>query len=118
MSRSDQALACVVAWGLALVLLAVVWIRSPFTGPGPMFLGWSSAALVLTAGTVAWLNRLGDRHVPRGSALLSFVALAWVAAAWASMTTLGAELALDGLILRRPGIRAVGVGRQPQPQQA
>jgi hypothetical protein len=91
-----------------LVLLAAAWIVSPVAGVGPSFLAWSVPA----AATLWWswrsLDRLGVRQVPRGPGILAAVVTLWLLAAWLAAADLGAEMALDGLILRRPTERFLG----------
>ena len=109
MSRSRQALAMMLAWVGALVLLAVSWVWSPFTGTGLMFIVWSVPVAGLTVGTLVWLDRVGVRHVPRGMAVRGAVVMFWLTAAWLATSGMGLEMALDGLILRDPTLRASGV---------
>lgn len=99
------------AWGALLALLAALWIRTPFSGPGPMFVAWSVPALVLTLLSARWLRGLGVRQVrvtgPRVAAVLALWAVAALAALL--LADLAAELVLDGFVLRRPLRRAGGL---------
>lgn len=100
------------AWTGALILLAAVWIRSPFTGPGPMFLAWSAVAFPLTLWSWSRFRRWGVRQAPRSGGAVVAVAVAWAVVATAALSGRPAIWALDGLILRQPGLRAAGVGLQ------
>lgn len=100
------------AWTGALVVLAAVWIRSPFTGPGPMFLAWSAAALPLLVWSWSRFRRWGVKQAPRSRAALLAVAVAWVGVALAARSGQPAVWALDGMILRQGGLRALGLGLQ------
>ena len=98
-------------WAAMLALLAALWIRTPLSGPGAMFLGWSAPALALTAFSAWWLRRLALPQVRVSAARLGTLLALWTGAAAAALllTDVAAELALDGLILRRPLERAAGV---------
>lgn len=109
MSARTQVGVVLAGWVSALLILAALWVRSPWTGPGPMFLGWSAPAALLFGGTWTWLGRIGVTQVPRGRALLTTVALMWAAAAWLAASGIGTEMVLDADILRRPFERRVGV---------
>lgn len=93
------------AWGAALALLAWLWIRSPLAGSATMIAVWSAPALPLLLVTWWWLRKLEVRQVPTGGAVVVGILLAWAAAGLLAWSGLGAEWALDGLILRRPGLR-------------
>jgi hypothetical protein len=106
------ALGLAAGWAATLTLLAGLWIGTPLSGPGPMFVLWSLPALALAAFTAWWLRRLAlaQLRVTRGR--LAALALLWLVAAVAALllTDAAAELALDGFILRRPLLRAAGLG--------
>ena len=110
-ARVATAVGFLAAWIAALALLAVLWIRTPLSGPGPMFAIWSAPALVLAAVTARWLRRLALPQIRVTPARLLVLALLWgiAAAAGLLLTTTAAELALDGFILRRPLLRAAGL---------
>jgi hypothetical protein len=73
-----------------------------------MFLGWTALALPLVVGTWRWLDRIGDRHVPRGRGMVAILAVGWAVALWAALSGVAALWRLDGMILR-DGLRE-GVG--------
>jgi hypothetical protein len=106
------ALGVTAAWAAALALLGALWIRTPLSGPGPMFALWSLPAAALAALTVRWLRRLALPQVRVTRARLATLAALWTAAAAAALllTDFAAELALDGFILRRPLTRAAALG--------
>ncbi|HEX9884844.1 MAG TPA: hypothetical protein VGA70_00075 [Longimicrobiales bacterium] len=103
-----QAVGLAVLWGGLLILLAVLWVQSPFTGSASMFLGWTLPGAALLAGTWFWLEARKIRNVPRGRWPMGTVAAAWILTAWVVLAGVGPELALDGLILRDPARRALG----------
>lgn len=105
-SRSSVVLA--VLWGGALVLLTGLWVRSPFTGPESMFLVWSLAAAPLLAWSWIRFRRWDVRLLPRGAAFLAGVAVAWAGVAVAASSGIGAEMALDGLVMRNGLQRGTG----------
>lgn len=95
-------------WGGLLLLLAALWVRSPFLGSGAMFLAWSLPAAALVVGTRLWLDRREVRQVPRGPVILTALVLVWGATAFVVLASTGPELALDGLILRNGPRYALG----------
>jgi hypothetical protein len=106
------ALGVTAAWAAALALLAALWIRTPLSGPGPMFVVWSLPTAALAALTARWLRRLGLPQVRvTKTRLVTLVALWTIAAAAALLLVdFAAELALDGFILRQPLTRAAALG--------
>ena len=109
MSRRHQAFVMVLAWAGVLIMLAIAWVQSPFTGPGPMFVVWSVPAAGLTIGTLVWLDRLEVRHVPRGPRVRVGIVALWLVAAWLVVSGIGSEMALDGRIMRAPTFRSMGI---------
>lgn len=109
MSPGARTTALASLWGGMLVLLAVAWIVSPAAGAGPSFLAWSVPAVAALWWTWRSLDRLGVHQVPRGPRLLVAVVALWVVSAWLANGDLGVEMALDGVILRRPALRFVGL---------
>ena len=105
------ALMVTAGWAAALTLLAALWIGTPFSGPGRMFLIWSIPTLALTAFTIRWLRGLALPQVRVTRAKLVLIAALWAIAATAALllAEAGAELALDGFVLRRPLLHAVGL---------
>lgn len=95
-------------WGVALVLLTVLWVRSPFTGPGSMFLVWSLVAAPLLAWSWNRFRRWDVRLLPRDAAFLAGVAVAWAGVAAAAGSGIGAEMVLDGLVMRNGLQHAAG----------
>jgi hypothetical protein len=77
-----------------------------------MFVVWSLPALLLTAFSAWWLRRLALPQVRVTRGRLTALASLWLVAAAAALLIgdAAAELALDGLILRRPADRAIGLG--------
>lgn len=106
--RALPATALAGAWTAALVVLAVLWVRSPYTGPGYMFVLWSAVALPLTV--LSWLRFRSwrVRQVPRSTTFLATTILFWTAVAVLSASGVGAEMALDALIMRETGMRSLG----------
>src|SRR5690606_31804970 len=105
-----HAVALAASWAAALALLAGLCARTPLSGPGPMFVAWSVPASALTALSVRWLRRLGLAQVPVTRGGLVAIGVAWAAAAGTLLLTgQAAEIALDGLVLRRPLLRAGGL---------
>jgi hypothetical protein len=98
-------------WAAALTLLAVLWIRTPLSGPGSMFVLWSAPTLALTAFSAWWLRRLALPQVRVTRSRLAALGALWAAAAAAALllNDRAAELALDGFILRRPLLRTAGL---------
>ncbi len=99
-----------IAWAGALALLAALWVRSPISGPGRMFVAWSVPALALTLFTSWWLGQLTLVRLRPSRALMGAVIGLWASATVITLAGAGAEWALDGFILRRPLQRAVGIG--------
>lgn len=106
------AIALAAVWTGALIVLAALWIRSPFTGPGPMFLAWSALAFPLSVWSWARFRRWNVRQTPRGAGALVGLGTVWILVAATSLSLRPALWALDGLILRQPALRAVGMGLQ------
>lgn len=100
------------AWASALVVLAGLWIRSPFTGPGPMFLAWTVVAAPLAAWSWNRFRLWNVRQVPRSVLFLTGLAVAWAAVAALAASELAAEMALDGLVMRNAPQRLIGRGLQ------
>lgn len=96
------------AWAAALALLALRWVRTPLSGPGPMFAVWSVPALALAVVTWNWLRRLQIRQLPVGRGTLVLIVVLWAGAGAIALTGAGAEWVMDGLILRRPVQRITG----------
>jgi hypothetical protein len=107
--REVQAWTFVLAWIGALIGLAVLWVGSPWTGPGPMFLSWSAPASLLFIVTWIWLGRLAIPEVPRGVSMLVTIVIVWTACVWLLGTGVAAEMALDADILRQPIRRQVAL---------
>ncbi len=97
------------AWAATLALLAVEWTRTPLSGPGPAFLIWSLPALPLALLTWRWLRRLALGRLEVGTGALVLILLGWAAIGAATAAGLGAEWVLDGIVLRNPLQRAVGL---------
>src|SRR5690606_3358264 len=87
-----EATALAAGWAAALALLAALWVASPFSGPGSMFLLWSLPALALAAYTVVWLRRLRLRQLPLGPVLLAVVGLLWLGALWVAASGTGGAM--------------------------
>jgi len=100
------------AWAVGLVLLATLWIRSPFTGPGPMFVLWSAVGAPLAAGSWSRFRAWGIRQLPRSSLFLVALAVFWAGAAWVAVSPLPGIWSMDGVILRNPGLRTIGTTLQ------
>jgi hypothetical protein len=104
------ALGLTAGWAAALALLAGLWIRTPLSGPGPMFVAWSVPALALAVFSAWWLRRLALAQVRVTPGRVAALAVLWLLAVVALLLTdAAAELALDGFILRRPLLRAAGL---------
>ncbi len=112
MSPRGQASGLLLAWIGALIGLSVLWVRSPWTGPGPMFLSWSGPAAALFASTWIWLGRLAIEQVPRGRFVLMTVLILWAVCGWLAVSGVAAEMVLDADILRQSFRRRVGIGLQ------
>jgi len=97
-------------WVVVLLVLAALWVRSPFSGPGRMFLLWSAAAVPLTLWSWSRFRAWGVRQVPGSPGFLLGLALAWALLAAVSVSTIPAIMAMDGLILRRDVLRWTGKG--------
>lgn len=109
MSRSAaQATAVAATWTLMLVALSLVWIRSPFLGPGTAFGVWSAPAAMATTATWWWLRKQSIPQIPRSPLLAALIALAWLITLAIALNDVGALLALDGLIMRRSDLRLAG----------
>lgn len=109
MSRSvAEATAVAATWTVMLVALALVWIRSPFLGPGTAFAIWSAPAAIAAAATWWWLRTQSIPQIPRSASLVALIALAWLIVLTLAQNDLGARLALDGLIMRRNDLRLAG----------
>lgn len=104
-STPGAAVAFAAAWGMALALLAYLWVMSPHGSPGAMFLTWSVPAVILFLVTWEWLRRVGIRQVPTGAGVVVAVLLLWTGLAALAWSGQGPEWALDGLILRKPLLR-------------
>src|SRR5680860_1151150 len=109
MSRSAaQATAVAATWTLMLVALSLVWIWSPFLGPGTAFGLWSAPAAMATTATWWWLRKQSIPQIPRCPLLAALIALAWLITLAIALNDLGARLALDELIMRRNDLRLAG----------
>jgi len=109
MSRSAaQATTVVATWTLMLVALSLVWIRSPFLGPGTAFGLWSVPAAMATTATWWWLRKQSIPQIPQSPLLAALIALAWLITLAIALNDVGARLALDGLIMRRNDLRLAG----------
>jgi len=106
--RRRTATTLAATWTLLLVALAGLWVRSPFLGPGPAFAAWSGPAASVALISWIWLRRQAIPQIPLSGALLGVVVLAWAGTLGLATSDLGARLALDGLIMRRDGIRMLG----------
>jgi hypothetical protein len=95
-------------WTLLLVGLATLWIRSPFLGTGIAFTAWSAPAAVGSALSWWWLREQSIEQIPMTGWTLSVVVLLWLTALMIALSGIGAQLALDGLIMRRPALRLAG----------
>lgn len=95
-------------WGIVLLWLAYLWIRSPFLGGWLLFGNWSLMAIPL--GIASWIvlrRALPGLRVP--TLALVAVGLAWIGAGWVAWSGIGPEWMLDGFILRDPLRRWGGV---------
>lgn len=90
------------------MLLAGLWVRSPFTGPGTMFMAWSVAAAPLLAWSWSRFRRWRVRQLPTSAASLAAVALVWAVMVALAGSGVGAEMALDGLVMRNALQRVTG----------
>lgn len=97
-----------IAWTLLLALLAALWVWSPFLGEGTSFIVWSPLAMALAAWTVRWLRARRIEQIPSSRLLWIAVGVGWVLALLGASTDLGRRLALDGLIMREPGVQLAG----------
>lgn len=95
-------------WILLLLVLAALWVQSPFSGPGRMFLLWSAAAIPLTVWSWTRFRAWGVRQVPGSPRFLVGLAVAWALLAAVSLSTIPGIMAMDGLILRRGLLRWTG----------
>ena len=104
------ALGLVAGWASALALLAALWVRTPLSGPGTMFVAWSGPTLLLTALSAAWLRRLAIPQIRVTRGRIAALGVGWALAAVAALSfgDAAAEWALDGFILRRPFLRTAG----------
>ena len=107
--RTAPATRLALAWTGLLVTLAVLWVRSPFMGERAAFLIWSGPAAVLMALSVRWFRARGIREIPDGPWLWTSVGVAWLLALWLTVSDVGRILALDGLMLRDPLLRRLGL---------
>lgn len=105
---SRQATALALVWAITLVVLAALWVRSPFLGERAAFVIWSGPAAVLLVATARWIRTKGIQEVPDGPLSRLTVGVLWLVALWLTATDLGRSLALDGLIMREPGLRLFG----------
>lgn len=109
MSRSAaQATAVTGTWVLMLIALSLVWIRSPFLGPGAAFALWSIPAAVVVAATYGWLRRQDIPEIPRSPWLIALIGVAWVMTLVIAYDETGARLTLDGIIMRRGDLHLAG----------
>ena len=109
MSRSaSAATAFVVTWTVTLVALAFLWSRTPFLGTGLAYTIWSIPAVIVTTVTWRWIRERAIAQIPHGPWLLSTVILAWLVTLGLALSGIGADLALDGLILRQNVLRHAG----------
>lgn len=102
------ATALVVLWTVLLLLLAYLWVQSPFTGPGPMFQVWSLVAVPLVVWSWSRARRWEVRQVPRSTTFLLALGLVWIGFGMLSGAAFPGVMALDGLLLREPMIRWTG----------
>lgn len=108
LARATPATLLALAWTLLLASLAALWVWSPFLGEGASFIAWSPPAMALTAWTVRWLRARRIEQVPSSLGVWSAIGIGWILALLAASTDLGRRLALDGLIMREPGVRLTG----------
>ena len=106
--RSTPATLLALGWTLLLASLATLWVWSPFLGEGTSFIAWSPPAMALTLWTVRWLRARRIEEVPSSRLVWITVGAGWMLALLAASTDLGRRLALDGLIMREPGIQLAG----------
>jgi hypothetical protein len=97
-----------VAWTLALVSLAALWVRSPFLGTGTSFAVWSVPTALLAVTSWRWFRARRIEQIPAHPALAIAVGVAWTLALALAASDLGDRLTLDGLIMRQPTVRAAG----------
>lgn len=97
-------------WVVLLLVLAALWVQSPFSGPGRMFLFWSAAAVPLTVWSWSRFRAWGVRQVPGSPGFLLGLAVAWALLAAVSVSTIPGIMAMDGLILRNGLLRWTGKG--------
>lgn len=95
-------------WTICLVVLAALWIQTPFSGPGRMFLLWTVATVPLVSWSWSRFRRWGIRQVPRSALFLAGLAVVWAGVAWLADATFPGIWAMDGLIMREPLLRAAG----------
>jgi hypothetical protein len=109
MSRSTApATGFIVAWTSLLIGLAILWTRTPFLGTGVPYMIWSIPAVVVTVITWRWIRRRSIAEIPQSAWLLSAMMLLWLITIGLALSGIGADLALDGLILRRRTLRYTG----------
>lgn len=97
-----------VCWVILLAALAGLWVWSPFLGEGTAFVVWSGPAAVLVVVSVRWFRARAIEQIPDGRLLWAGVAVGWLVALALTASEIGRRLALDGLIMRQPGVRRVG----------
>lgn len=104
-----------VGWAALLTGLAALWVRSPFLGSGTAFVVWSLPAAVAAAITWRWLRARDIAEVPLTPGVLGAVFALWSAALALAVSDVGAVLALDGLLLRRPWLERLGAAARWAP---
>lgn len=95
-------------WALLLVVLAALWIRSPFLGAGTAFAVWSVPAALGSLASWTWLRRRAIEQIPLSRGLFATVVALWVGALLLGFTGIGDQWALDGLIMRQELLRISG----------
>ena len=110
MSDVDRMTTLASGWALALAVLAFAWARTPLVGSGPAFLAWSVPALVLAALSWSWLRRAELPALRLTASQAAGGVVVWAALLAVTLGGVGAEWALDGLILRNTPQRLAGLG--------
>lgn len=110
--RAVPAIVLATAWAAGLILLAIAWTRSPFTGPGPMFVAWSVVGIPLTVWSWTRFRAWGIRQLPRSPLFLLLLSGTWAVAAWFAVSPLPAIWVMDGIIMREPAVRVLGTALQ------
>lgn len=108
MSPRFAATSLAATWTASLVVLAILWVRSPFLGLTVMFVSWSIPAAALFAVSWLWLRGQDIPQIPLSPWLLGVIVVAWMGALVLAVTDVGGLMALDGLVMRRPTLRWTG----------